>query len=204
MFQKLIYYALFAVVVYFIYTQFIKQYENFSDVYVRDQCDDISHTLDNINTYYDKYCDPNKKKTINEELDCRYYDDKHIYMNTNKKSWCQAPTLDQIRQKIPDELQKYLNQAQQQSNKVNNYYETQIVDNNEIEANQEFSMYHNNKNPYKWELPLANNIEPEPIERKYPYLIREDEQTTLTMIPPDISGFDKSNQYSILDTINDH
>jgi uncharacterized membrane protein YheB (UPF0754 family) len=189
--DKLVYYILIAIVIYFIYTQFFTNLvrENFSDIYVKSHCNTIKGSLDNINKYLDKYCRNDKHKTINEEMDCRYYNDKLIYMQTNKNSWCDAPTRNQITEKTPEELKKYLQQEVEQSDRVNNYYDMYVVNDNKVNYGNEMGV---RKNPYKWNIPLSNDKhEPEPIERQFPYTITEKNQWKLTTMNPYVTGLDQ-------------
>jgi hypothetical protein len=165
--------------------------ENFSNAFVRTQCGTINNSKNNINQYLDKYCRTNDHKTINEEMDCRYYDDKLIHMQVNENSWCNAPTKEQIIEKTPEELRNYLKEEMGKSNRLNNYYDTHIVNNNVVnEENHLNEYYMKRKNPYKWELPLSNDQhEPEPTERQFLYNIKRGDEYKLTMMDPYVSGF---------------
>jgi hypothetical protein len=200
--------ALILLTVYFIYNRFFNQSpitENFSDAYVRGECSLTGNTLNKIDNYTNKHCDPNRAKTINEELDCRYYDDKHIYMHVNKNSWCEAPNKQFRTNRTPHELQEYLKQNDEKEIRNNDYFETEIVNSNKVtpladdrctsELNKEhFRGYGTQrKNPYKWELPYANNHgDPEPIDLQYPYRITEADERHVAEIPLNVTGFEET------------
>lgn len=69
--------------------------ENFANEYIKDQCGIETGELKKINKHLNRYCsaretdfDKLNRVTLNNELDCRWYDNRAITHGWNKVSWC--------------------------------------------------------------------------------------------------------------------